>query len=76
LIVQIHARLQTALNRKLSIIDLFRYPTIAALASMLSQEAPSATEVQLAQARSARQRAALAQQQQSTIKRKSRSHDQ
>ena len=39
LLVQVHQKLNAALGRELSIIDLFKYPTIGALAGHLSSEA-------------------------------------
>ena len=38
LVVQVHSKLQGTFNREVSITDLFKYPTISALASYLSQE--------------------------------------
>ena len=39
LLVQVHQKLNAALGRELSIVDLFKYPTISALADHLSSEA-------------------------------------
>lgn len=38
-LVQIHSVLENTLNRKITVVDLFQYPTIRALAGMLSGEA-------------------------------------
>src|SRR5262249_42576622 len=38
LMIQVHARLKTLLNRELSITDLFRYPTVSALAKHVSAD--------------------------------------
>ncbi len=38
LFIQVHSRLQEILNRNLSIVDLFRYPTISAFTQFLNQE--------------------------------------
>ncbi len=38
LMVQVHSKLQKALNREISIIDMFQYPTISKFAKYLSQE--------------------------------------
>jgi acyl carrier protein len=38
LLVQVHQKLNAALGREISIVDLFKYPTISALAEYLSSE--------------------------------------
>jgi acyl carrier protein len=38
-VIQVHKKLQDQLNRELSVIELFRSPTISALAKQLSQDA-------------------------------------
>src|SRR5262249_4016862 len=40
LMVQANSRLRAALRRDLSLVDLFRYPTVSALAGYLNQTAP------------------------------------
>jgi hypothetical protein len=40
LMVQANSRLRAALRRELSLVDLFRYPTVSALAGYLNQTAP------------------------------------
>jgi ubiquinone/menaquinone biosynthesis C-methylase UbiE len=40
LMVQANSRLRAALHRELSLVDLFRYPTVSALAGYLNQSAP------------------------------------
>ena len=56
LLVQMHSRLQTQFARKLALVDLFRYPTIASFAAYLSQgqEGPNAADI--GQQRAARRR--------------------
>ncbi len=59
-LVDVHERLQRALGRRIPIVELFRYPTVAGLAGYLSQASePRHDEVvSAAEARAARQRAA------------------
>ena len=38
LVIQVQSRLQELLDRDVSVVDLFRYPTISSLASHLSRE--------------------------------------
>jgi natural product biosynthesis luciferase-like monooxygenase protein len=43
LMIQASSRLRTALRRDLSLVDLFRYPTVSALAAYLNQAVPHAS---------------------------------
>lgn len=56
LLADVHQRLQQQLNRSLPLMDLFRYPTIAALAAALESPPDSSDD---AKARGQRQKAAL-----------------
>ena len=60
-LVEVHERLQTTLGRAIPIVELFRYPTVAGLAAYLSQASGTREDgvVGAAEARAARQRAAL-----------------
>jgi acyl-coenzyme A synthetase/AMP-(fatty) acid ligase/aryl carrier-like protein len=40
LLIQLHARLQQIISKQLTVIDLFKHPTIASLAARLSHEEP------------------------------------
>ncbi len=65
LIVQVRSRLASMLKRELSVIDLFRYPTVAALAEHLGGDATLEGEaLEQAQLRGSRQRVALEQRRQ------------
>ncbi len=44
-LIQVHSRLETALQRSIALIVLFEHPTIAALAAALSTAAPEALDV-------------------------------
>jgi predicted RecB family endonuclease len=58
LLVRLHARLQEALGRELSLVDLFNYPSIRALAEHLGQGAAQAAVpavVEVAQDRAQKQ---------------------
>ena len=60
LLLRVHARLQKELGGALTVVDLFRYPTIRALAERLGRQAPAAdASVQRAKDRAAQQREAL-----------------
>ncbi len=60
-LVEVHARLQSALGRQVPITELFAHPTIAGLASALSRpEMPAGTAADAAAERAGRQKAALA----------------
>jgi hypothetical protein len=43
LLVQVNAKLQAALERDVSMVDMFRHPTVGALARHLSGEGAAAT---------------------------------
>jgi amino acid adenylation domain-containing protein len=58
LLARVHRRIEEALGRELSLVDLFKYPTVAALARFLGGEAEAGGES--AAARAARQAAARA----------------
>lgn len=60
LLAQVHARLCEALKTDLSIVKLFQYPTISALAAHLTQPPPEAAVVNRTQERARLQREALA----------------
>jgi amino acid adenylation domain-containing protein len=62
LLAQAHSKLRAALNVNLSLVDLFRYPTISALAGYLSQEQDANAAPQQAIERARQRRAASAQQ--------------
>ncbi len=58
LLVQLHSKLQQALNRELTITDLFRYPSIHALAGYLGQTQATKPVMEDFHDRAAKQRAA------------------
>ncbi len=60
LLVQVHTKLRAAFNRELAITDIFRHPTIAALAQFLGNPAPAADQPQI-QERASKQSAARQQ---------------
>jgi NADP-dependent 3-hydroxy acid dehydrogenase YdfG len=64
LMVQVQGKLRAALNRDLSMVDMFRYPTVSAMAGYLGtlEEAPNAQVSD--QKRAQRQRAAIERQKQ------------
>lgn len=65
LMVQVHARLQEALDRRLSLIQLFRFPTVSSLAGHLSaDEADGAEAMQRGSERADRRRESLVRRQQ------------
>src|SRR5262249_9753048 len=51
LMVQANSRLRAALRRELSLVDLFRYPTVKALAGYLNQTAPDPSALVQSQVR-------------------------
>jgi hypothetical protein len=55
--MRVHARLQEVLERELSVVELFQYPTIRALGEHLSDGTKISTTT--TETRAARQRAAL-----------------
>lgn len=60
-LVEVHARLQSALGRQVPITELFAHPTVAGLASALSRpDMPTGTAADAAAERAGRQKAALA----------------
>jgi acyl carrier protein len=64
LMVQVHSRLLLALQREISIVELFKYPTIYSLAKHLSQAQSEQPSFQESQARAQKQREALQRQKQ------------
>jgi hypothetical protein len=46
LAVRVHGKLQETLRCNISIVKMFEYPTVAALAAFVSQEAAAATALQ------------------------------
>ncbi len=65
LLAQVHGKLRVGLDRQdLSIVDLFRYPTIRALAAHLSHKPDEKPTYETFQDRAAKQRAALQRQRQ------------
>lgn len=61
LVAVVHSNLQKMLGRELSIVDLFRYPTINALARHLSEEGQGSLFIEKSLDRAERQKSALAQ---------------
>jgi amino acid adenylation domain-containing protein len=60
LLLRVHARMQKELGGTLTVVDLFRYPTVRALAERLGRPAPAPeASVQRAKDRAAQQREAL-----------------
>jgi amino acid adenylation domain-containing protein len=59
-LIEVHGRLEQTLGRELSVVDLFRYPTVAGLAAFLSPEEATTEDAVLsaAEQRAERQRAA------------------
>lgn len=64
LMVKIHARLQTVLEREFPVLTLFKHPTIASLARHLSQQQEETPKVERTVNQAQRQRAALQRQRQ------------
>ncbi|MGB7921712.1 MAG: amino acid adenylation domain-containing protein [Pyrinomonadaceae bacterium] len=62
LMVQAHSRLQETFEREFSVIELFRYPTLRAMAEYLGKAESAAPSLQAVLDRAARQRAAIQQQ--------------
>jgi amino acid adenylation domain-containing protein len=60
LVVRLHARLQGLFERELAVLDIFRYPTIAALARQLTQAAPEDAFADAVRDRTRKQREAMA----------------
>ena len=61
-VVQVHARLVGRLGRDLPLVDLFTYPTVAALAAHLRPEGSAQPTFAAARERAQRQRQAFSQQ--------------
>jgi amino acid adenylation domain-containing protein len=61
-LIEVHARVQKALNVELSITDLFEYSTIASLARHLGAKAPEKLSFSEAQRRAFKQKAAIERQ--------------
>ena len=57
LVVQVQNRIQTGLGRTVSLVDLFRHPTIAALAAFLDSGSKTSSRVERARERAEKQRA-------------------
>jgi aryl carrier-like protein len=64
LLVKLHSRLQKALERTFPLVDLFKHPTIAALAASLEAEAPARPTLDKARARTESRRESMRQMQQ------------
>jgi hypothetical protein len=62
LLVELHSQLREVLDGELSIVDLFRYSTVDALASQWSQRAQAQPAIDAIRDRAQKQRTALAQQ--------------
>jgi len=58
-VVQMHGRLRDALHRDVSIVDLFKHPSIEALSAYLSQSSSADPAVEQGYARAEARRAAL-----------------
>jgi amino acid adenylation domain-containing protein len=66
LIAQVRSRLEPLLGESISIIDLFRYPTVSSLAQHLDRGDPQTSLVRAAQDRARRQRGAIGHRQRQT----------
>ncbi|MCA1568064.1 MAG: amino acid adenylation domain-containing protein [Acidobacteria bacterium] len=78
LIVQVNSRLHEILRGDVSLIDMFKYPTVSALAEYLSRESPTPAARATTQTRleaTERQRQMRQRQQQAARRRKGRSHE-
>lgn len=62
LMAQVQGKLRSKLNRDISMVDMFRYPTVGALAKHLGTGAPPAAPPSREQDRTQKQRAAVSQQ--------------
>jgi acyl carrier protein len=58
MLAQVHARMERELGRSLSVLELFRYPTVRALASFLTGSGPERPGTDDVQARAQRQQQA------------------
>ncbi|HLL52073.1 MAG TPA: SDR family oxidoreductase, partial [Myxococcaceae bacterium] len=61
LLIQVLSRLKQALNRELSVVELFRYPTVSALAAYLGKEQAAKPSFSKAAERAQKQREAVRQ---------------
>ena len=59
LAVQVNTRLKEALQRDISVVELFQHPTVRALVRHLGSEMPEDASVQQGQSRAQKRRAAL-----------------
>ena len=64
LLVKLHSRLQKALERNFPLVEMFKHPTIAALAASLGAEAPAQPSLEKARARTDTRRESMRQLQQ------------
>jgi amino acid adenylation domain-containing protein len=64
LLVKLHSRLQKALERNFPLVEMFKHPTIAALAASLEAEAPARPSLDKARARTETRRESMRQMQQ------------
>ena len=64
LIIQAHSKLRDALNRELSVVDIFQHPTISALANYCSQERSEKPSFQHTNDRAQRRKDSIKQQKQ------------
>jgi amino acid adenylation domain-containing protein len=64
LLVKLHSRLQKALGRSFPLVEMFKHPTIAALAASLGAEAPAQPSLDKARARTDTRRTSMRQLQQ------------
>jgi acyl carrier protein len=62
MLAKVHSRLEEMAGRELSMVELFKYPTIAALAEHLTEEPRERLSSQRSQERAQRQRAAMMRQ--------------
>jgi acyl-CoA synthetase (AMP-forming)/AMP-acid ligase II/acyl carrier protein len=63
LIIQVHARLKEAISREVAVVDLFKFPTISALASHLSERREDSTTFEKVRERASQRRAAASNRQ-------------
>ncbi|MBW4682784.1 MAG: hypothetical protein KME19_22280 [Microcoleus vaginatus WJT46-NPBG5] len=64
LLVQVHSKLQEVLTTPISMVELFKYPTISALAKSVSQESSAASSFQQSHDRAKKQKEAINKQKQ------------
>jgi aryl carrier-like protein len=64
LLVKLHSRLQKSLGRNFPLVEMFKHPTIAALAASLGAEAPAQPSLDKARARTDTRRTSMRQMQQ------------